>query len=73
MLASDVFFNVHERVPRIAVVSSDDDLWPAISTALQFGVDVVHVHTEKGRTTKTDYLYGGGAQYVQVNLQEAVV
>ena len=66
MLAADVFFNVHERVQRIAVVSSDDDVWPAISTALQFGVNVVHVHTEKGRTTKPVYLHVGGAQYVQI-------
>ena len=68
MLASDVFFNVHEQARRLAVVSSDDDLWPPISMALQFGVDVVHVQTEKGRTTKPAYLQANGAQYVQLSL-----
>ena len=70
MLAADVFFNVHTRMPRIAVVSSDDDLWPAIRTALQLEVDVVHIHTERRYATRAEYLHGGGARYVQLNLQE---
>lgn len=70
MLAADVFYNVHARMPRIAVVSSDDDLWPAIRTALQLEVDLVHIHTERGYTTKPQYLHGDGAKYVQLNLQE---
>lgn len=70
MLAADVFFNVYTRMPRITVVSSDDDLWPAIRTALQLEVAVVHIHTERGYTTKPQYLHGDGAEYIQLNLQE---
>lgn len=46
MLAADALFHTHSEDRQIAVVSSDDDLWPAIRMALQFGLYVVHVHTE---------------------------
>lgn len=70
MLAADVFFNAYRRERRIAVVSSDDDLWPAIRTALQLGVEVIHVHTLKGYSTKPSYIREAGAGYVQVHLSE---
>ncbi len=68
MLAADVFFDVYSNERQIAVVSSDDDLWPAIRTALQFGVRVVHIHTESGYATRQSYVRGQSAGYVQVNL-----
>ena len=68
MLAADVFFNAHFDARRIAVVSSDDDLWPAIRTALHFGLAVVHVHTEESYETKQQYLPTERAGYTQINL-----
>ena len=70
MLAADVFFNAYSNESQIAVVSSDDDLWPAIRTALQFGMAVVHVHTIRGHATRPHYLHGTGAGYVQTYLPE---
>ena len=70
MLAADVLFNTRADERRIAVVSSDEDLWPAIRMALQCGLYVVHVHTEKGRITRAEYVRGKQAGYVQLNLQE---
>ena len=70
MLAADVLFNTRSDERRIAVVSSDEDLWPAIRMALQCGLYVVHVHTERGRITRAEYVRGKQAGYIQMNLQE---
>ena len=70
MLAADVLFNTRSDERRIAVVSSDDDLWPVIRMALQCGLYVVHVHTERGRITRAEYVHGKQAGYVQINIQE---
>ena len=70
MLAADVFFNAYDKEQRIAVVSSDDDLWPAIRTALQLGVEVIHVHTVKGHSTRLSYLHEASSGYVQISLAE---
>ena len=70
MMAADVFFNAHLHEPKVAVVTSDDDLWPAIRTALQIGMSIVHVHTEKGRSTKAHYVHGDSSGYIQINLLE---
>lgn len=70
MLAADVFFNAYSNERRIAVVSSDDDLWPAIRTALQLGVEVIHVHTLKGHSTRPSCTREASAGYVQINLAE---
>lgn len=74
MLAADVFFNVHSNANQVAVVSSDDDMWPVINTALQFGVGVIHVQTttkESGQDEQvkmSDYLRKGNADYVDLSL-----
>ena len=72
MLAADVFFNVHSNAHQIALVSSDDDLWPAINTALQFGVEVIHLHTVSGHTTRPSYLRVGRADYTELSLMYGV-
>ena len=64
MVAADIFFNAHFQADRIAVVSSDDDMWPAIKTALQLGSDIIHVHTKQGRSTPTFYAHGITGGYV---------
>ena len=68
MLAADVFFSVHSHAQQIAVVSSDDDLWPVINTALQFGVEVIHLHTVVGHTTRPAYRRDGRAAYTELSL-----
>lgn len=40
---------------RVAVVSSDDDLWPGIRLALNLGVEVFHVHPKKGQGSPPEY------------------
>lgn len=70
MMAADLFFNAYWRERRIAVVSSDDDLWPAIRTALQLGVEVIHVHTLKDHSTRSSYIREASAGYVQIHLAE---
>lgn len=55
MLTADIIhLSTRTREP-IAVVSSDDDLWPALHGAVVYGADVHHVHTHSGRTTPTHY------------------
>ncbi len=68
MLAADVLFNVHMKAHQVAVVSSDDDMWPIINTALQFGVNVVHVQTIPRSTGSSDYLRKTSADYVELSL-----
>jgi hypothetical protein len=50
---------------RLAVVSSDDDMWPGIKTALISGAAVVHVHPKAGRVTPTVYSRSAGNSYQQ--------
>ena len=68
MLASDIFFNAHLAATRITVVSSDDDMWPAIRTALQLGIEVFHLHTDRGQSTKPHYVHRTESLYVPLNL-----
>lgn len=42
----------------LAVISSDDDLWPGIQTALLYGARVIQVHTHSDRSTSVDYTSG---------------
>lgn len=72
MLAADVFYCSRSDVRQIAVVSSDDDILPAIITAMQCGLYVVHVHTKERHTTRGSYVRGKGHEYVQLNLREEV-
>ncbi|MBW7913512.1 MAG: hypothetical protein H3C54_07420 [Taibaiella sp.] len=51
----------------ILVVSSDDDLWPGILSALTKGVQVVQMHT-KGRNTNNYYLTTANNNYSQRNI-----
>lgn len=68
MIAADLFSLHLQSVPRVAVVSSDDDLWPPIKLLTQLGIHVVHVHTIPGHTTPTFYSRGVGSTYTQLHL-----
>lgn len=68
MLASDLFFMHVLRLPRAAIVSSDDDMWPPIKTVLDLGMHVIHVHTLPAHRTPAFYFHGHRPSYTQVNL-----
>lgn len=66
MLTADLLYLVNSGSPHIAVVSSDDDLWPGISTAIAFGASVVLVHTKQTRLLPISYTQGYGTVLKQI-------
>lgn len=52
----------------VVVVTSDDDLWPGIRTAISMGVDVHHIHTQVGRRTPVHYSANVGKNYRQYSI-----
>lgn len=66
MLTTDL---IHKAAPSqsIAVVSSDDDLWPGIRMALHLGATVHHVHPQPGRRTPVFYSRGVTSGYTEYN------
>jgi hypothetical protein len=56
MLVSDLIHFAASGEAQIAVVSSDDDLWPGLLTALDMGSKVVHVRP-KNQSTHRTYLH----------------
>lgn len=68
MITSDLIYLAHSGQNNLVVVSSDDDLWPGIRTALALGADVTQIHTRPGRRTKTAYSQGLGSGYREILL-----
>lgn len=68
MLISDLIFLAHMGEKTIAIVSSDDDMWPGIETALALRASIVRIHTRPKALASTTYLAGVGPQYVQRGL-----
>ncbi|RAJ89758.1 hypothetical protein LX87_05695 [Larkinella arboricola] len=70
MLTSDLIHSANTNTVKsnIAIVSSDDDFWPGILTALYSGVKIFHIHT-KGRRTNPFYLNTANSNYFQKQLQ----
>ena len=68
MLATDLFYLAFSKMPVLGVVSSDDDLWPAMLAATQLGVKVIQIHTHRDRSTPAHYCQGLGNRYVQLAL-----
>jgi hypothetical protein len=56
MLVSDLVHLAHSGETCIAILSSDDDLWPGMLMAMSHGMQVVHVGTKRG---SSHHLYGG--------------
>ena len=54
MLVSDLVYLACTTRSPVVVVSTDDDLWPGIRTALHLGLPVHHIHTAN-RTTPAIY------------------
>jgi hypothetical protein len=68
MMSADLFYLHLQKTPKVAVVSSDDDLWPAIKTVLDLGMSVVQVHTVPGHTTPAFYSRGPRSTYIELHL-----
>jgi hypothetical protein len=68
MLTADAIFLATKGERKICVVSSDDDLLPAIRTALILGADVLHMHTKIGRRTASHYTKTIAKGYVELTL-----
>ena len=66
MLAADVIHLAHVNAEPLCVVTSDDDLWPAIKTALVLGRTVLHVQTRPGKRTPNFYSAGSGPLYLEL-------
>lgn len=58
MLSSDLIFLATFKDTDLFVVSSDDDLWPGIRTALGLGASVALIHTQTSRSLPQDYTFG---------------
>jgi uncharacterized LabA/DUF88 family protein len=68
MMAADLFSLYLQSLRQAVVVTSDDDLWPAIRLVLQLGVQVFHIHTMPGRRTPQFYSQYAGPGYTQLEL-----
>lgn len=55
MLVADLVHLAHPGESCIAVLSSDDDLWPGMLMAMSHGMQVVHVGTKR---VSSQHLYG---------------
>ncbi len=68
LLVTDLLHLAHTSAEPVAVVSTDDDMWPGIRLALLKGVQVVHIHPVPGRGTPTHYIVSLPTGYSQVTL-----
>lgn len=67
MLTADIIF-LAQHPPPLCVVSSDDDLWPGVRTALLQGKPILHVHTVAGHSTVPYYSQGLRSLYTEAHL-----
>lgn len=65
MLTADLVYAAARRPSTVVVASNDDDLWPAIHTAVNLGTTVHHVHPVGGRSTPDIYASTVGTNYFQ--------
>lgn len=68
MLVADIIHHANNGAKELCIVSSDDDFWPAIESALIAGCSVIHIHTKMNCTTKQDYCTSISGDYTQCNL-----
>ena len=65
MLTADLLYAAMRRPATVIVATNDDDLWPAIHTAVNLGTTVHHVHPRAGRRTPEIYLSTVAEKYFQ--------
>lgn len=64
MLTADAIYLAQNDPRLLCIVSSDDDLWPAIRTAVMLSRPIVHLHTT-GHRTPSYYSMGSGMLYLE--------
>ncbi|MGA3334756.1 MAG: hypothetical protein ABSC62_11410 [Terracidiphilus sp.] len=67
MIVADLIHLAGHGETPIALVSSDDDMWPGILCALNVGANVIHLHT-RAPITQTAYLTQTNGQYTPIGL-----
>ena len=67
MLTADLIY-LSRKVPTLALVGSDQDLWPGLKTAVMSGSTVIHIHPRSGESTPLAYSAGIGPRYVETSL-----
>lgn len=68
MITTDLIHYATTGKQDLCIVTSDDDLWPGITSALLNGARIVHIHTHSQRRTPPYYSKGTGNAYIQKNL-----
>ena len=68
LLVADLLHLAHANQDPIAVVSTDDDMWPGIRLALLQGTPIFHIHPVPRRQTPSHYLVALPAGYNQATL-----
>jgi hypothetical protein len=69
MIVADLIYLARDNSLDLCVVSSDDDLWVGIKTALLLGNNVFHIQTKNGRATPGYYKRGAGSKYTELFLR----
>jgi hypothetical protein len=68
MLAADLYYLHLQKEPKVVIVSSDDDMWPAIRTVLDLGMHVIQVHPLKGHRVPLYYSRGRAPKYTELDM-----
>ena len=65
MIVADVI-SLASRGHECAIVSSDDDIWPGIRTAAEYGHPIYHLHCKPNQSTPVHYTKGAAENYIQI-------
>jgi uncharacterized LabA/DUF88 family protein len=69
MLVSDlIYWASRPNHPILAVLSSDDDMWPGIRTAIAFGHPIIQIHTSPSPSHSSYVGRLGNEAYIQTNI-----
>lgn len=69
MMVADMIYLARDNTVDLCVVSSDDDLWVGIKTALLLGNKILHIQTKAGRVTPQMYKRNAGTKYTELFLK----
>ena len=68
LITADLIYLASRHPDVIVIVSSDDDMWPGIRSALALGASVVHIQTQVGRVIPVSYNPAVGSSYQQLSI-----
>lgn len=67
MLISDLLY-LANSLEQLIIVSSDDDIWPGILTALSMNIHIIHLHTKENKQTNLFYSQTATSKYIEKNI-----